>query len=128
MRSSAGSRSPYGARRATKDIDLLVRPEALAGAMAALAGRGFTLVAAPLKFRDGMDLQRVTKVEAGARLTVDLILVGESLEEIWASRQQVETSDGTLWIISRDALIRMKAQAARPQDIADIERLTEGDR
>ena len=27
-----------------------------------------------------------------------------------------------------DALIRMKAQAARPQDIADIERLTEGDR
>jgi len=128
MRSSAGSRSPYGARRATKDIDLLVRPEALAQAMAALAGRGFTLVAAPLKFRDGMDLQRVTKVEAGARLTVDLILVGESLEEIWASRQQVETSDGTLWIISRDALIRMKAQAARPQDIADIERLTEGDR
>ena len=118
----------WGAPRATKDIDLLVRPESLAQAMAAVADCGFKLAGAPLWFRDGMELQRVTKIEAGAHLTVYFILVGESLEEIWTSRQKVETADGVLWVVSRDALIRMKAQAARPQDIADIERLTEGDR
>ena len=96
--------------------------------MAAVGARGFKLAAAPLQFRDGMELQRVTKIDAGAHMTVDFILVGGPLEEIWTSRQKVETVDGALWVVSRDALIRMKAQAARPQDIADIERLTEGDR
>ncbi len=118
----------WGAPRATKDIDLLIRPESLAEAMAAVATCGFTLAGAPLRFRDGMELQRVTKVQAGAHCTVDFMLVGEALEEIWTSRQEIETEGGTLWVVSRDALIRMKAQAARPQDIADIERLTEGDR
>src|SRR5215813_11702388 len=82
----------WGAPRATKDIDLLVRAEALPSAMAAVAGRGFTLAAAPLRFRDGMDLQRVSKVEGGAHLTIDFILVNESLEESWASRQRIETA------------------------------------
>ena len=118
----------WGAPRATKDIDLLVRPESLTKAMEAVATRGFNLAGSPLRFRDGMELQRVTKVEAGAHLIVDFMLVGESLEDIWTSRQKVETEGGPLWVVSRDALIRMKAQAARPQDIADIERLTEGDR
>jgi hypothetical protein len=31
-------------------------------------------------------------------------------------------------VVSREALIAMKAQAARPQDIADIQSLQEGDR
>lgn len=118
----------WGAPRATKDIDLLVLPGDLAAAMAAVAGRGFTLAAAPLRFRDGMDLQRVSKVEAGAHMTVDFILVNEPLVPIWETRQQVDTADGPLWVISRDALVAMKAQAARPQDIADIERLKDGDR
>ena len=96
--------------------------------MAAVATCGFTLAAAPLRFRDGMDLQRVTKVQGGAHMTVDFMLVNASLERSWRSRQCVETAGGPLWVISRDALIEMKAQAARPQDIADIERLREGDR
>jgi hypothetical protein len=118
----------WGAPRATKDIDLLVRRERLDAAMAAVATCGFTLAAAPLRFRDGMDVQRVNKVESGAHLTIDFILVDESLEPIWASRLRVATSDGSIWVVSRDALIAMKARAARPQDIADIERLREDDR
>lgn len=118
----------WGAPRATKDIDLLIEPSALDAAMEAVARRGFTLRAAPLKFRDGMELQRVNKVEGGAHMTVDFILVGSSLEQIWRARQKVETDNGSLWVVSRDALIEMKAQAARPQDIADIERLQEIDR
>jgi hypothetical protein len=96
--------------------------------MNAVARTGFKLVAAPMKFRDGMDLQRVSKVAGAAHMTVDFILVNASLESIWTSRTRVETAEGPLWVISRDALVAMKAQAARPQDIADIERLNEGDR
>jgi hypothetical protein len=118
----------WGAPRATKDIDLLVRREQLEDAMNAVATRGFTLAAAPLRFRDGMDLQRVSKVVAGAHMTIDFILVNEVLEPIWTSRRRIATADGPLWVVSRDALIAMKAQAARPQDIADIERLRESDR
>jgi hypothetical protein len=118
----------WGAPRATKDIDLLVRQERLADAMTAVAACGFTLVAAPLRFRDGMNVQRVNKVESGAHLTIDFIIVDASLEPIWESRVQVATSEGSLSVVSRDALIAMKARAARPQDIADIERLREDDR
>jgi hypothetical protein len=118
----------WGAPRATKDIDLLVRPEALAQAMSAVATLHFVLAAGPMHFRDGMDLQRVSKVESGAHMTIDFILVNASLEPIWESRQKVETDGGALWVVSREALIAMKAQAARPQDIADIERLRDADR
>lgn len=118
----------WGAPRATKDIDLLVEPEALEVALQAVARRGFTLRAAPLKFRDGMEVQRVNKVEGGAHMTVDFILVDGDLDGVWSSRQEVPTEHGPLWVVSRDALIAMKARAARPQDIADIERMQEIDR
>lgn len=118
----------WGAPRATRDIDLLVRPDALEGAMAAAAKRGADLRAIPMTFRDGMQLQRVTRAEGGALLTVDFILVNENLETAWSSRLQLETSGRKLWVVSRDALIAMKALAARPQDIGDIEKLRDIDR
>ena len=118
----------WGAPRATKDIDLLVRAEAVEPALAAMARRGFDLRALPLVFRDGMQLQRVSRAESGSLLTIDLIVVDANLESAWASRRKLATGDRALWVISREALIAMKALAARPQDIADIERLKEIDR
>jgi hypothetical protein len=118
----------WGAPRATRDIDLLVRPDALEAAMAAAARRGFDVRALPMTFRDGMQLQRVTRADGRALLSVDFILVNENLEATWSSRQAHETSGQTLWVVSRDALIAMKALAARPQDIADIENLRDIDR
>ena len=118
----------WGAPRATKDIDLLVRPDALEAALAAAARRGFDVKALRMTFRDGMELQRVTRADGRALLTIDFILVNSNLESTWASRQQVETGGRKLWVISREALLAMKALAARPQDIADIERLKDIDR
>jgi hypothetical protein len=118
----------WGAPRATKDIDLLVRPEALAGAKAAAARRGFTLTAAPMTFRDGMTVERVSRVESGALVTVDFLVVGPNLESAWQSRQRLETTRGPVWVISRDALIQMKVAAGRAQDAADIEALQDVDR
>ena len=119
----------WGAPRATKDIDLLVRGEGLAKAVAALRARGFTLEALPFEFKDGTTLQRVSKVDNnGDLMTVDFILIDRNLETTWASRTRLPFADRDVVVISRDALIAMKALAARPQDIADIQNLREGDR
>ncbi len=119
----------WGAPRATKDVDLLVRPEDVERALAALRPRGFSLPALPFEFNDGITLQRVSKVdETGNLMTVDFMLVNRNLEPIWASRTRLPFANREISVISRDALIAMKALAARPQDLADIQRLKEGDR
>jgi hypothetical protein len=119
----------WGAPRATRDIDLLVRSEDLAKAMSAVRGRGFTLPALLFEFKDGTTLQRVNRVdEAGNLMTVDFMLVDRNLESAWASRTRVPFADGEVAVVSREALMAMKAQAARAQDLADIQNLKEGDR
>ena len=119
----------WGAPRATRDIDLLVRSEDLASAMSAVRGCGFTLAALPFEFKDGTTLQRVNRVdEAGNLMTVDFIMVDRNLESAWASRTRVPFADGQVAVISREALMAMKAQAARPQDLADNQNLQDGDR
>jgi len=118
----------HGVPRATNDIDLLVRSEDLDAIKDAVAGIGFKLPSMAMTFSDGMSVQRVSKVEEGEALSLDLILVNPDLEPVWASRQQLETEQGTLWVISRDALIQMKLAAGRTRDIADVESLRELDR
>ncbi|PRQ05191.1 DUF6036 family nucleotidyltransferase [Enhygromyxa salina] len=121
----------WGAPRATQDIDLLVRPEAVDPIMAAVEPLGFRFRALPMTFRDGMQLQRVSKLDDGTLLTLDLLLVNENLESVWASRKPLEVSEldgASVWVISREALIQMKAAAGRPQDALDIQNLEEQDR
>ncbi len=119
----------WGAPRATKDIDLLVRPADVERALAALRPKGFSLPALPFEFKDGNTLQRVSRVdEAGNVMTVDFMLVNQSLQPVWASRTRLPFADGEISVVSRDALINMKALAARPQDLADIQSLKEDDR
>jgi predicted nucleotidyltransferase len=119
----------WGAPRATKDIDLLVRREELPRAMTALRARGFTLEGLPFEFKDGTEVQRVNKVDVqGNLMTVDFMLVDSNLEPAWSSRRRLPFGDIEVAVVSRDALIAMKARAARPQDIADIQSLKELDR
>jgi hypothetical protein len=118
----------WGAPRATQDIDLLVRPESVEAVVAAVEPLGFRFRALPMTFSDGMQLQRVSKIEAGALLTLDLILVDPNLEPVWGSRQKVELDGAPIWVISRAALIQMKIAAGRPQDAADVQKLEELDR
>lgn len=119
----------WGAPRATKDIDLLVEPSQLPVAMAALKTRGFTLPALPFEFKDGSVLQRTNKVDSAGQLTtVDFLVVNQNLMPVWNTRMFVPFADRKVSVISRDALIAMKASAGRPQDIADIQNLQEIDR
>lgn len=118
----------WGVPRATKDIDLLILPASAPRAKEAAAKRGFTLPAAPITFRDGMTLERVSRVETGALLTVDFLLVNANLDLAWRSRTRLEAAEGPIWVISREALIQMKLAAGRSQDVADVEKLREIDR
>jgi hypothetical protein len=119
----------WGVPRATKDIDLLVRREDVARALAAARTAGFTLEALPFEFKDGSEVRRINKVDAdGNLMTLDFLLVDANLETAWASRSRLPLAEGTASVVSRDALIGMKARAARPQDLVDVQNLKEIDR
>lgn len=118
----------WGAPRATKDIDLLVLPADVDRAKATAARRGFTLEAGPMDFSDGMVVHRVSKVADGQLLMLDLLVVNKSLERHWERRERRALETGHVWVISRQGLIEMKIAAGRPQDQADVVRLSEMDR
>jgi len=115
----------HGAPRATTDIDLLIRPEHAQSALRLVRPLRFDLPALPMTFRDsGLTIHRVSKIEGQETLMLELLLVSEALESIWRSRQTIEAFDLPLQVVSRSALIRMKAMAGRLRDLADIERLS----
>lgn len=119
----------WGAPRATKDIDVLVRRDDLTRALAAVRPRGFTLEALPFTFKDGSELQRVSRLDAAGNLmTLDFMIVDPNLEPVWQSRLRLPFGDGHISVVSRNALIAMKARAARPQDLMDIQNLQDLDR
>jgi hypothetical protein len=118
----------HGVPRATTDIDLLVRREDVEATLQVARARGFGVQALPMRFSDGLEVRRSSKVEAAEMLTLDLLLVNENLEPVWASRERVPTERGDVWVVSRRGLIDMKAWAGREQDLADIRRLRELDR
>jgi hypothetical protein len=119
----------WGAPRATKDIDLLVRQEDVPRAIVAARALGFTLEGLPFEFKDGTQVQRINKVDdAGNLMTLDLTIVDKNLETVWESRLRLPFEKTNVCVVSREALIGMKARAARPQDIADIQNLKEIDR
>jgi hypothetical protein len=113
----------YGAPRATTDIDLIVAPADVERVLDAVRPLGFALPAQPMKFSSGIRVQRVTKVVEGNAMTLDLLLAEGPLESAWSSRVTVEALDRKLSVVSRQALVEMKALAGRLQDLADIARL-----
>jgi hypothetical protein len=118
----------HGHVRATKDIDLLIRPEDRDRALETVATLGFDRAALPMTFGAGTPserhVQRVTKLEAGESLTVDFLIVGPAYEGAWSGRESYAWEGTTLTVVSLEGLLAMKRIAGRIQDLADIERLT----
>lgn len=80
----------HGAPRATADIELLVEAADLQRAIDVARTRGFTWLANPMRFRDGTELQRISKIAGDDTLTLDLILVNDNLAETWRSRADLD--------------------------------------
>jgi hypothetical protein len=118
----------HGAPRFTKDIDLLVpRQDALRAKEVAKA-LGFVAESLPMRFEATGEMVRLIKFsQSGEILMLDLLLVGEELEPVWASREKRAASGHDLWVVSRPGLVSMKLAAGRPQDILDVQKLSESD-
>lgn len=122
----------HGFARATVDIDLLVRREDVARVRETVARMGYNLPADSMTVRTGREgetrVHRVSRAEGEEVLTLDLIEVEPSWEDVWRGRIRVGFEGAVLKVVSREGLIRMKRLSDRPQDRADLERLEEKDR
>lgn len=115
----------HGVARATKDIDVLARTEDAERVRNVARAAGFTLEALPMTFRSGISLRRFSKIVDGRPLMLDVLLVDEALEQIWRSREVHTWKHGPIHVVSREGLITLKLTAGRPQDLVDIQSLTQ---
>jgi hypothetical protein len=120
----------HGATRTTKDIDLLVRPDDVARVLEIVRPLGYAFAALPMTFDAGTarerHVQRVSKLDGGQHLILDLLTADASLAGLLQERTEIELPEGAIAVVTRDALVRMKRLAGRAQDLADIEALEGG--
>lgn len=120
----------HGFVRATKDIDIVINERDLDRAFAVARSRGYDVEGLPLNFKDqDMKIRRISKVDKEARelITIDFILVTDSMRDVWDDRQKVEWESGAAWVVSREGLIKMKRLAGRDIDKVDISKLEDPD-
>jgi len=119
--------SLHGFTRFTKDIDVLVHPDDLDRILKAVKNRGFEFGVKRMTLRGGtpeeMQIQRVTKVVDTDYLVLDLVLVADTLIEVWKTRELFAWNGQQVCVISKTGLTAMKQLAGRPQDLVDIQRL-----
>jgi len=115
--------------RATMDIDLLLRSEAVDATRDVIRELGYTIEAGPMVIRPGVvEIHRMSKPDpdSGDLLSIDLLLVTAGLEAVWAGRERVGWEHGELPVVSREGLIEMKRLRGSGQDLDDIRVLEAG--
>jgi hypothetical protein len=117
----------HGFPRATIDVDLVVPPDAADRVLACARDLNYTIFADPMSLAGGtVEIRRVTKIDHGALLSLDLLLVTPAIERVWNERMRVRWERGELWVVSRQGLVNLKRLRGSGQDQDDIKRL-EGD-
>jgi hypothetical protein len=58
--------------------------------------------------------------DSGALLSLDLLVVGPTLDEVWEGRIVAAWGERRVSVVSREGLAIMKRLAGRPQDLADL--------
>jgi hypothetical protein len=114
----------HGLVRATKDIDVLVPEDQLDKARRVALDRSFTFEAHDMWFDEHrLLMKRLSKADpaSGDLLSLDILVVNASLEEAWRTRMLVTVDETNFWVVSREALIGLKAARGNAQDRADIE-------
>jgi hypothetical protein len=116
----------YGHVRATKDLDIWVRPEPL-NAQKVL--RALVDFGSPLSGLTADDLSRKKTVfQIGVppiRIDVITDIDGVEFVEAWPDRLETSFAGVPAFVISRHHLITNKKTAARLQDLADVQQLGE---
>lgn len=128
----------HGLDRLTADVDLVIdlSAESAQAAVQALTAAGYRALAPvdpialadPEQRREWQTLRSMQVFSfwdsSNARPTVDIILSpAVPFDELWTAASVVNLGGHAVRVASIEHLIRMKAAAGRPQDLADIERL-----
>jgi hypothetical protein len=116
----------YGFVRATEDIDLLVQRADLDRIFSIASRYGYAARSQPMLFEQGnMEIQRAVKILGPDEdpLVLDLLVVTPILQNVWETRELREWPEGTIWVVSREGLIRLKSGRASGIDLEDIARL-----
>lgn len=114
----------HGHVRATKDLDVWVRPDK-ANAQRVL--EALSDFGAPLSDLTEDDLSRKDTIfQIGlppVRIDVITAIEGVEFAEAWPDRLEIEFGEVPAFVISRHHLVTNKRTSARLQDLADIEQL-----
>ena len=114
----------HGHVRATKDLDVWIRPSAQNANKVLTALRGF---GAPLHDLTEADLVHLgTVFQIGVppfRIDVLTAIDGVAFDDAWRDRLQTVFGEQPAPVISREWLIVNKKASGRLQDLADVERL-----
>jgi hypothetical protein len=114
----------HGFPRATFDIDILIQPESLDAAYKIVAEKGYDIRGLDMSFNEGaVEIRRVSKIDDGEVLSLDLLLVTPQLRDVWETKEKLIWQNKILWIVLREGLIKMKTLAGRAKDLIDIGRL-----
>jgi hypothetical protein len=114
----------HGHVRATKDLDVWVRPspENAKHVLEALSSFG-----APLEDLTESDLTEPGLIfqigVAPVRIDIVTAITGVGFEEAWPRRLRTSFADEPVGVLSREDLIRNKRAVGRTQDLADVELL-----
>jgi hypothetical protein len=110
--------------RYTKDLDLFVEPTAENAARVLKALDEFGFSGLGLTENDFSTPGQVVQLGiAPNRVDIATRIDGITFDEAWRSRVEAAYGSETAWYIGREALLKNKRAAGRPQDLADVEAL-----
>ena len=118
----------HGVPRATIDIDLLISADSLEKVFEIAKLNEYWLEGLPMSFHNGqIEIRRISKIddETGFVLTLDLLLVTPEIIDVWQNRLIKPLENGSVSVVSREGLVKLKTLSGRTQDKADIEKLME---
>lgn len=118
----------HGVPRATIDIDLLISAESLEKVFEIAKANDYWLEGLPMTFHNGqIEIRRISKLddETGFVLMLDLLIVTPEITDVWQNKMIKPLENGSVSVVSREGLIKLKTISGRTQDKADIEKLEE---
>ncbi len=114
----------HGHVRATKDLDVWVRPSEENALRVVRALRAFGAPTRDLAITDLTTEGTIFQIGVPPlRIDVITAIDGVQFDEAWEARVATRFADQPAAVLSRQHLIRNKRTAGRMQDLADIERL-----
>lgn len=115
----------HGHVRATKDMDVWVRPQLENARRVADALRAFGAALHGTAVEDLSTPDFVLQIGvAPIRIDVLTSITGVEFEEAWPARLLATFDEEPVAVLSRQHLIQNKTATGRAQDVADVERLT----